>query len=735
MRALGLKPTITIFTVALFISTIWALAHDLEKEVRNDAQEVLARQQFQTVEFIAASLDEAVRLRTGALTDAASLIKPEWMTRPDRLHAFMAESKPVQRFFNTGIYVISIDGVGLADLPQLDGREGASFAERDFFREVVATGKPFIGKPVLGRFTKKPVINIAVAIRNERNEIIGVLAGVNTVAGSDFLGEILPSKSNLRGDIHIISPKNHIFVASSDPTLIMQADSAMGVNTMYDRYRQGYEGSGIASNSQGLETLTSAKRSPTTGWIVMATLPTDIAFKSVVSLQREIYKDAALASAFIALLLFLFLHRQLSPLSDSAEIIDAMASENEPLQALPLVGSNEIRRLLDSFNKLQERIKNQQQSLREHSEQIRLAASVFEGTSEAILITSRDNCIISVNRAFCNLTGYDEAELIGRNPKLLQSGRHDNAFYEEMWSSLLHTGQWSGEIWNRRKNGEIFPERITISTLYDEAGNVLHYIAIAADITNQKQAEAVIWRHEEERRHLIEQQKLDLERNVVERTQQLQAEQRRTKELLHNILPEELADELAATGTTRPIRHEAVTILFTDFSEFTQAASTMPPDRMVAELNDIFAAFDDICDACGVEKIKTIGDAYMAAAGVPTACADHAQRCVRAGLRMADFVAQRNRQAAFKWAVRIGIHTGPVVAGVVGKRKYAFDIWGDTVNIASRMESAGEVGKVNISAYTYDLIRNDFACEYRGKVSAKGKGEVDMYFVIGPKNT
>jgi len=304
-----------------------------------------------------------------------------------------------------------------------------------------------------------------------------------------------------------------------------------------------------------------------------------------------------------------------------------------------------------------------------------------------------------------------------------------------MWSSLLHTGQWSGEIWNRRKNGEIFPERITISTLYDDAGKLLRYIAIAADITNQKQAEAVILRHEEERRHLIEQQKMDLERNVVERTHQLQAEQRRTKELLHNILPEELADELAATGTTRPIRHEAVTILFTDFIEFTQAASTMPPDRMVAELNDIFAAFDDICDACGVEKIKTIGDAYMAAAGVPTSCADHAQRCVRAGLQMADFVAQRNQQAAFKWAVRIGIHTGPVVAGVVGKRKYAFDIWGDTVNIASRMESAGEVGKVNVSAYTYDLIRNEFACEYRGKVSAKGKGDVDMYFVIGPKKT
>jgi class 3 adenylate cyclase len=209
------------------------------------------------------------------------------------------------------------------------------------------------------------------------------------------------------------------------------------------------------------------------------------------------------------------------------------------------------------------------------------------------------------------------------------------------------------------------------------------------------------------------------------------AEHERSERLLLNILPAELAKELSETGSARPARHESVTILFTDFSGFTQTASAMPADRMVAELNDIFAAFDDICDELGVEKIKTIGDAYMAAAGLPKPCADHAQRCIRAGIRMLDYLEQRNRTAAFKWSLRVGVHSGPVVAGVVGKRKYAFDIWGDTVNIASRMESSGEIGRVNVSAYAFDLIRDEFACEYRGKVTAKGKGEIDMYFVTG----
>ncbi len=226
----------------------------------------------------------------------------------------------------------------------------------------------------------------------------------------------------------------------------------------------------------------------------------------------------------------------------------------------------------------------------------------------------------------------------------------------------------------------------------------------------------------------------ELEGKVQQRTQELQTERGRTQELLNNMLPTEIAQELAASGVAKPVRHESVSVLFTDLSGFTQAATTMPPDRMVAELNSIFAAFDQITDECGVEKIKTIGDSYMAAAGVPSWCADHAKRCVKAGLLMINWLEERNKQSAFKWRLRVGLHTGPVVAGVVGTKRYAFDIWGDTVNIASRMESSGEIGRVNISAYTYDLIREIYDCEYRGKVFAKGKGEMDMYFVKGEKS-
>lgn len=254
------------------------------------------------------------------------------------------------------------------------------------------------------------------------------------------------------------------------------------------------------------------------------------------------------------------------------------------------------------------------------------------------------------------------------------------------------------------------------------------------ELNQQRLAEVNTKRqHDDERRQLIEKQNMELEQKISERTVDLSRERERSQALLLNILPASVMEELKASGHTAPRRFEETSILFTDFVGFTEVAGTMPATRMVEELGELFAAFDDIVDRHGLEKIKTIGDAYLAACGLPQPVDDHAQRCVRTGLEMVQFVAKRNQHSSIKWNLRVGIHSGPVVAGVVGKRKYAYDIWGDTVNIASRMEGAGESGRVNVSAYTFDLVREFFDCEYRGKLGAKGKGAVDMYFVNAEK--
>jgi class 3 adenylate cyclase/tetratricopeptide (TPR) repeat protein len=208
--------------------------------------------------------------------------------------------------------------------------------------------------------------------------------------------------------------------------------------------------------------------------------------------------------------------------------------------------------------------------------------------------------------------------------------------------------------------------------------------------------------------------------------------------LLLNILPREVAHELQTSGHATPRHYESVSVMFTDFKGFTIIADNMSPDELVAELDACFIAFDAIIENNKLEKIKTIGDSYMCAGGIPTTDEMHAFRIIKAGLEIQEYVtgynARRKNKGLAPWDVRIGIHVGPVVAGVVGKKKYAYDIWGSTVNIASRMESNGEPGQVNISSHTYELIKDKFDCTYRGKIFAKNIGDIDMYFVSGEKN-
>ncbi len=227
----------------------------------------------------------------------------------------------------------------------------------------------------------------------------------------------------------------------------------------------------------------------------------------------------------------------------------------------------------------------------------------------------------------------------------------------------------------------------------------------------------------------INRQKEEIKGNLIV----IDVERRKSDALLLNILPEETANELKETGQATPKHYEMVTILFTDFVGFTFVAERMTPRELIAELNHCFLEFDRIIERYGVEKIKTIGDSYMCAGGIPVANSTNPEDVVSAALEIRDFVT-RTRQERIDagkdyWEVRIGVNTGPVMAGVVGKNKFAYDIWGDAVNIASRMESSGKSGYVNISGDTYELIRDRFHCIYRGKVQAKNKGEVDMYFV------
>ncbi|MBP8959273.1 MAG: hypothetical protein KBG40_02480 [Bacteroidales bacterium] len=226
-----------------------------------------------------------------------------------------------------------------------------------------------------------------------------------------------------------------------------------------------------------------------------------------------------------------------------------------------------------------------------------------------------------------------------------------------------------------------------------------------------------------------------LEQIINTRTEELILEKEKTETLLQNVLPRSTADELMSKGKATKTKYNFVTVLFSDIQGFTKIAEETNPEVLIDELDKFFFYFDSVVEKYGIEKIKTIGDAYMCVGGLPEKNRTNPIEVILAALEIQEYMNSIKSSSDFSgmklWDIRIGIHTGTVIAGVVGQKKLSYDIWGDTVNTASRMESSSEPGKINISGTTYEFVKDFFICKYRGKMPVKYKGEIDMYFVEG----
>lgn len=261
----------------------------------------------------------------------------------------------------------------------------------------------------------------------------------------------------------------------------------------------------------------------------------------------------------------------------------------------------------------------------------------------------------------------------------------------------------------------------------------LIFITVYSRVTMAKRQRLVLERKVRERTREVEKQKSILE----EQKDLIEAEKNKEEELLLNVLPRETARELISTGRSTPKHYEMATVMFADFKNFTKITENLGPKELVAELDDSFARFDDIVGRFNIEKIKTSGDAYMCVGGVPIRNRTNAVDCVLAAFKFQKYMEEkrniRDGTGKPQWHLRIGLHTGELVAGVVGKKKFLYDVWGDTVNTAARMETSSDPGRVNISGTTYEFVKDYFDCEFRGKLPVKNKGAIDMYYVTGIK--
>ncbi len=313
-----------------------------------------------------------------------------------------------------------------------------------------------------------------------------------------------------------------------------------------------------------------------------------------------------------------------------------------------------------------------------------------------------------------------------------------NSFIVKPYNEDILFSRISDVLSNRHLGGSAFLQNIGIEIFFDgqrynitsDRVQIISLLLSSYDTAVQKNQELIEAKQQVEASNkLLEKQNQEL----IGLNEAINAEKEKSDRLLLNILPRVTAEELKEKGSATPRSYELTTIMFTDFKDFTRVAEQLRPEELIQELSQCFFAFDEIIERYELEKIKTIGDAYMCAGGIPVPNATHPMDVVAAGLAMQQWMSIHNDERAARgeptWGLRIGIHTGPLVAGVIGKKKFVYDIWGDAVNVASRMESSGEAGKVNISGNTYALVKDYFDCEFRGQIYAKNKGNVDMYFV------
>lgn len=372
-------------------------------------------------------------------------------------------------------------------------------------------------------------------------------------------------------------------------------------------------------------------------------------------------------------------------------------------------------------------------------ELLRELSIVAKKTATGVVILSNNNKIEWVNEGFERMSGYAieefkekyESSIFNpeKNPKLAEAIRK----CKEGAESYLYENKW------KTKEGKEIWIQTTLTPVHNEQDTIIKYIAIESNVTALKEAEerleakneslVTLTEHLENSNLLLEKQHFEIEKQK----EYITSQKKKSEELLLNILPYETAEQLKKKGFAKSKKYKLVSILFTDFKNFSKMTEVMDSQELIKELNFYIQKFDEIIEEHYIEKIKTIGDAYMCAGGLPLRNKSNPIDIVLAGLEIQKFMkdhAKAKREInEVAWELRLGIHTGEVIAGVIGKKKFAYDIWGDAVNKASRMEQAGEIGKVNISGDTYEFIKDLFDCTYRGKVEVKNNTELEMYFV------
>jgi len=462
----------------------WVLFNAARDELKHSLSgqlEVLTNQ-------VATELDDKLQLRVSMLEAMAAKFPLAALGSLDEVERHFRASPSLATLFDD-FYLFSPQGVLLVDWPLAPGRRGLDMTERDYIQGVIRNGKTTVSKPILGKATKQPMVVIGAPIRNEAGQLVGILGGVVNLQKSRLLEPLYATKVGQAGYFYLVG-QERLTIMHPDRARLLKPVTAPGANPALDRaLDEGFEGTVEAINSTGMQGLFSFKRLPATGWVLAAVIPSSEAFAAVDSLRWRVILLTAISLILALAVIMLMVRRFTRPLEILTDFLKSSRSLALP-PALPH-RCHETDRLSEAFSEFLALQDATQRQLTTANADLRIAAIAFE-SQEGMFITDADNRILRINRAFAEITGYGSEEAVGQTPRLLSSGRHDAAFYEAMYDSLRRTRAWQGEIWNRRKSGEIYPVWLTITAVTTPDGALTHYVATQTDISQRKAAEQEI---------------------------------------------------------------------------------------------------------------------------------------------------------------------------------------------------------------------------------------------------
>ena len=494
-RQFSLKTQIG-WTVGIVLSVILlALSLLLFSAARDELKHSLSRQLEVLTSQVATELDAKVMLRVATLESMARNFPRSALKNSIEAERYFRESPALVTLIDD-FYLFSTDGVLQVDWPISPGRRGLDMTGRDYLKGAIQRMQSTISKPILGKASKQPMVVIAVPIRTPEGQLMGVLGGVVNLHKSHLLAPLSSTHVGESGYFYLVGPER-LTIAHPDADRVLKSITPSGTNPSLDQALAGnFEGTIERVNSGGLQGLFSFKRLPQTGWVLAAVLPSHEALAAVDQLRLRVTLFTAIALALTISVIMLIVRRFTRPL----EILTHFLKSSQTLEPPPVLvhRCQETDRLSSAFTQFVAQQKNTQEKLSEATQRaeatsadLRIAAIAFE-SQEGMFITNPKSVILRINKAFSDITGYTAEEAIGQPVNLLRSGRHDASFYATLHESLQRTRSWHGEIWNRRKNGEIHPEWLTITAVMDSAGVLTHYVCTFTDISQRKAAEEVI---------------------------------------------------------------------------------------------------------------------------------------------------------------------------------------------------------------------------------------------------